>query len=251
MHKLFHINEKKLAYRFDRTQLILNIPVFAAAAALLVIVNVVMRLLSAPMELYRAVIYAVFFITAYSFIVALFITVISTGSIRANKKYSFIEITGGSIVFSQHEKTVRTRKGKKEYVKMWVMRLSDVEDVGTSGSCLVIKGKARYFCLPEDWLKYSVNENGSIEFERWWNDSYGGQIVHSVKIKDNYTFGERILRRILLCAEKQKITEQRREEFRRRMLTIAASMDKKRGIAPKYKEPPVRLPREGIKERKW
>lgn len=251
MHKLFHINEKKLAFRFDRMQLILNIPVFAAAAALLIIVNVVMRLMSAPVEFYRAVIYALFFVTAYSFIVALLITIISTNSIRANKKYSFIEITGGSIVFSQHEKTVRTDKGKKEYVKMWVMKLSDVEDVSASGSFLVIKGKARFFCLPEDWLTYTVNENGSIEFEHWWNDSYGGEIVHTIKIKDNYTFGERILRRILLCAEKQKITEQRREEFRRRMLTIAASMDKKRGISQKYKEPPVRLPREGIKERKW
>lgn len=251
MHKIFHINEKKLAFRYNKAQLILNIPVFAAAIALLIIVNVIMRLMTAPIELYRAVIYAAFFITSYSFAVALYIAAASTHSAAANKKYSFIEITGSSIVFSQHEKTVRIRGGKKEYVKMWVMKLIDVEDVCTSGSCLVIKGKARFFCLPEDFLRYSVNENGEISFERWWNDSYGGSIVHIVKIRDNYTFGERILQRIIFCAEKQKINEKRREEFRIRMLSIAAKMEKKRGISQKYKDPPVKLPREGIKERKW
>ena len=66
-----------------------------------------------------------------------------------------------------------------------------------------------------------------------------------------YHLAEQMTDELTACAEKQKITEQRREEFRRRMLTIAASMDKKRGISQKYKEPPVRLPREGIKERKW
>ena len=251
LHKLFRANEKKLAHRYNKRLLFLNIPSLAAATALLVIVNVVMRLLPSPMELYRAVFYSVNIFIAYSFGVCLAGSVISDIRLKGHRKHTYIEISDSSIVFSQYEKTVSEGGGKfSEYIKMWIMDLADVEDVYSDRDDLFIKGRARYFCLPADMLDYSVND-GKVEFAHWWNDSFGGQNVHTVKIHDNYTLGERILKRILICSEKYRTNEQKRKEYHDRMLAIAKSIDRKKGLQPRYKEPKRHLPREGIKERKW
>lgn len=250
-HKIIHVNEKKISLRYDRIQLILNVPVIAAALALIIIINVVMRAAEPPVELYRAVIYVIFAVTSYSFLISLLITVTAKRAVPAHKRNTYIELSNGMIVFSQYEKTVVTEFGKhEEHIEMWVMKLTDVEDAYVKRNSIVFKGRARYFCMPADWLRYSIGETGRIEFERWWNDVYGGKNVQEVKIRDNYTFGERIVKRVLYCAEKERIDEKRRADFRKRMLEIAGSIDKRKGLTLKYKDT-ARMPREGIKNRKW
>lgn len=250
-HKIIHINEKKMSGRYDKIQLALNIPVIAAAAALIIIVNVVMKAVTAPVGLYRVVIYAAFGVITYSFLVSFIITLTAKRAIPAHKRNTYIEISQGIIVFSRYEKTVITDSGKREeHIRMWVMKLTDIEDGCVKSDNIIFKGKARYFCMPADWLRYTVSSGGRIEFERWWNDEYGGENIHEVKIHDDYTFSERIVKRVLLCAERERIDEKRREDFKKRMLELAGSIDKKKGLTLKYKDP-RRMPREGIKERKW
>lgn len=216
------------------------------------ITNVVMRIVTTPLQLYRAVFYVTNVFTAYSFVVCLVSSLAATYSINGHKKHTYIEIFSDVIVFSQFDKTVKGSDNKyTDYIKLWVMNLSDVEDAYSDRGMLFVKGKARFFSMPQEFLKYSIDENGRIVFEHWWNNSYGGEDVQLVKVKDYYTLGERILQRIIFCAKKRRISEQRMAEFRERLLSIARKIERKKGLSQKYVEPPRRIPREGIKERKW
>ena len=251
MHKLFHVSKKKISALCTKFVLLLNIPTAAAAVALIVIVNVVMRGASVPIELYRTVFYAVDIFVAYSFVICFLNSLICGHMTEAHGKYTYIEISDGSLVISQHEKTVYGLFDSEEYVRMWLVKLSDVEDVYSDKGCLFIKSPARLFVMPERWLRYIIDDSGKICFEHPWNEDFGGEKVDLVKIKDYYPLGERILKRILFCAEKSRITEKRRAEFREKMLSIAKRSNRKKGLTQKYKEPRIRGPREGIKNRNW
>ena len=189
--------------------------------------------------------------TAYSFIVCTAGSIAATVGMKRHSMYTGVEIFSNAVVFSEHKKVVFTGDEAQEYIDFYIMSLSDVEDVGSDKGTLFVRGNARHFCCPEEWVRYSAGDNGEIAFEHDWNSEFGGERVDMVRIKDYYTLGERILRRILICAERYRTDERKREQFRERMLAIAKTIDKKKGLTRKYVEPERRLPREGIKKRNW
>jgi len=239
MDRVMRINEKRLARKYNIRILFVNLPAISVALALLVIVYVFIykNTHRPPDFLYRAVFYSFYAITGYSFAVCLAGTVISSVLIKAHKEHTYIEISDSLLVVSQHMQTVYRDRRFAHYKKMWVANLNDVTDAVCVKNRITITGKARYFYEDCNWLKYVKTENG-ISFERWWYDQNGGKTVNSVELIDFYSFGEHIAKRILRASHKVRERTRRREEFRRKMLAIAASAAPPTGIvAEKYKNP--------------
>lgn len=237
MHKIMHVDEKRLARKYNFRIFFVNLPAISVALALGAVVYIFIYKSPEPppVFLYRAVFYSFYALSGYSFISCLIGTVISEIMIKAHKENTYIEISDSLMVVSQHMRTIFSDGKFKHYKKMWVMNLNDVEDAVCIKNHITITGKARYFYENRDWLKYKNNENG-ISFDRWWYDSNGGKFVSSVDLIDFYIFGERIVKRILHASDKVRERARRREEFRKHMLGIAAGIKTPTGVVTeKYK----------------
>lgn len=251
MHKLIHINKKKMAAKSDKLLFLLNLPCICVFAALVVIVNVIMRFTAPPVSMYRVVFYTAFCCTAVSFVISVIVLSSSGRKIKNSGEYTYIEITDSAVVFSEHEKSVSDGKDYTEHIILSVIKLVDIEDAFTENGKIIVRGETKCFALPAKWLVYEISDTGKILFEREWNNTYGGETKKEARISDNFTFGDRIVKRILLCAAKCKTDERKRQEFHRKMLAAAAKVKKRTGLTQKYKEPPLHLPREGVKKRNW
>lgn len=237
MNKTFRINEKKLDSIFKRRLFLANLPSLSLVTALLVIVLIsVSSEVGIPSIIYKSIFFGTYFCTAYSFIVCVIGGILSDVSISSHKKHTSIEISDSLLIISELNRTVRCDGKLRHYKKLWIINLNDVESTEYYRNCIIINGKARYFCQDADWLGFERTENG-IDFDNWWYNSNGGKIVQSVEIHDYYTDGERIAQRIIYCRDKIAERTRKREEYRRRMLEIAKNTKHKRGISEKYIPP--------------
>lgn len=221
MHKMIRSSSRIIGKRFNKAMVMANIPSMALAAAMLVISLVIIRNTRAPDLLYSLLFLSLYITLAYSFAVTLVISGLASRSIEGHKKYTYIEILGEQMIVSEFAGSVRENGERKDYQRLWVMNLADVEQVACKRTKIVIKAKARKIEQRADWLEYVSDENGRAVFDYWWYNNGGGEDTGSVEIRDNYFYAERYAQRIIFCSEKQKETRIRREEFRRRMLEIA------------------------------
>lgn len=221
MHKMIHSSDRIIGRKFNRAIFALNVPSMTAAVILAAVSMIVIRNMHVAPELYK-IFFGVLYVTAaYSFAVTLVSSAIADRRIRGHKKYTYIEILGEEMVVSEYMDSAYENGRICDYRRMWVVALSDVEQVTCTRSKIIIKAKARKFEQRADWLDYSADEFGRVNFDYWWYNGGGGENIQSVEFKDNYTYAERIAQRIIFCSEKQKAREIKREEFRRRMLEIA------------------------------
>ncbi len=233
MHKMIRCSEKIIARRYNRILLLLNIPSAAAAAILVVISQVIIRHMHVAAELYRFFFLALYIIAAYSFVCTFLVSFTATRKINGHKKYTYIEILGEQMIVSEYTASAYAYGNTCDYRRLWVINLADVEQVTCTGSRMIIKSKARKIEQRADWLEYKADEFGRADFDYWWYNSGGGDIIQSVEIRDDYTYSERIAQRIIFCSEKQKQREIRRAEFRRRMLEAAGRKSEYRKKKPK------------------
>ncbi|MBQ5331701.1 MAG: hypothetical protein J6K92_00350 [Oscillospiraceae bacterium] len=222
MHKMFRCDNKKLSRGFDKIMLAVNIPSLTAIAALSIIYLLIIKRVSVPDDFFRLFITCFFFTCAYSFAVSVIVAVIANLRLTGHRKYTYIEIAGEQLVISRYVYTSSGDRGLTDFRRLWVMNLSDVEQVTCTRSRIIIQGKGRFFEAPAEWLDYSAGNSGKIDFDYWWYDEYGGSEVSSASFPDSFFYAENIAQRIILHSERQKKREIRKSEFRKRMLEIAA-----------------------------
>jgi hypothetical protein len=227
--------------RYNRILFLVNLPSISMIIAIFIIVMLfyVRGSVSIPEIMSEYVIYGVYFCVLYSFAVCLTGSIISGIFVKSHKKHTYIEISDSCLILSEHSTTVYCDKQLQCYKKLWVMDLNDIENVECLTGTIQITGKARYFDQKAEWLAYERTENG-VDFDNWWYNVNGGQEVHTVEIRDYYTNGERIAKRIRFCADKVTERTRKREEYRQRMLEIARNTKHKKGISDKYKPPNYR-----------
>ncbi len=228
MHKMFHSSKKLIGRRFDRIMLWAALPA-AAAALILVVISLMIRYSGGgvPDKLYVTIFAALYCTAAYAFVVSLIYGIIAGRKLEGHEKYSYIEILGQDMVVSEYTGSARIDGELMHYRRLWVMNLSDVEQVTCTRTRFKISGRARKFEQRADRLDYVSDDFGHIDFDNWQLNS-GGEEVTRIDIRDNYFYAESIARRIIYCSEKQKQREIRRAEFRQRMLEIARSGRKTR-----------------------
>lgn len=219
---MIHSDEKKLSRGFDKLMLAVNIPSLTAVSALSIIYLIIIRRTAVPDDFFRLYITCFFVTCAYSFTVSVIVTVITNLRLKGHRNYTYIEILGEQMIISRYVRSSAGEKGLIAYRRLWVMNLSDVEQVTCTRNKVIVKGKARFFEAPAKWLDYSCTENGRAEFDYHWYDEYGGREVAQAAFPDSFFYAERIAQRIIFCSEKQKKREIRRREFRQHMLEIAA-----------------------------
>ncbi len=228
MHKLIRCSERKISRRYNLLLLALNIPSITAAAVLAVISLLIIRNFYIPDELFGIFFTVLYCASLYSFAVTLMISAVATVKINGHKKYTYMEILGEQMIVSEYTSTVYEHDGFVDYRRIWLINLADVEQVTCTRNKIIIKGAARRIEQRADWLEYSSDELGRVDFDYWWYNDNGGDSIHSVEFKDNYTYAERAAQRIIFCSAKQKDYQLRRDEFRKRMLEIAGRKNKGR-----------------------
>ncbi|MBQ5319848.1 MAG: hypothetical protein J6K17_12205 [Oscillospiraceae bacterium] len=235
MHKMIRINEKRLAAKYNRRIFLAALPALSILISLLIVVLIfVIKLGTAlPQQMYRTIIYLAYAAIAYGFIVCLIGSVLEDILIRAHREHTYIHIADSVMVVSQHCRTVFRDWKWVHYKKMWVIKLSEVENAECIRNHITLTAPARYFNEDSSWLGYTKADEG-INFDRWWYDTNGGKNVDSLEITDFYTHGERIVRHILHCANKVRAREQRRAQFRREMLEIARNVNYPHKLKDRY-----------------
>ena len=235
MQKMIRVNEKRLAVKYNRRLFLASIPAVSIIVSLLAVVFIFVFWLNEkmPMEMYRTIFYAAYAACAYGFVVCLIGSIIEEVLIKAHREHTYIHIAGTVMVISQHTRSVFQDWKWVHYKKMWVVKLSDVENVECIRNHITINAKARYFNENAEWLGYSRNGDG-IAFDRWWYDSNGGKDVSVIEITDFYTYGERIARHITCCANKTREQEARRMAYHSEMMAIAKNANHPKKLTDRY-----------------
>lgn len=243
MKKVFKVNEKRISAKYNRRIFLLNLPSISVLLSLLAIVILFVILSDGgaymPDILYQCIVYGAYFCIAYSFVVCFIGSVVSDVILKAHKEHTYIEIADAYLVVSQHSQTVFTDGKRRSFKKLWIAKLTDIENVDFVKKHIVIYTNARYFHEDAEWLNYESTSDG-IDFDNWWYNSNGGATVDVIEVTDFYTHGERIVKRIEFCSKKITERENRREKFRREMLEIARNSKHKPGISEKYVPPKQR-----------
>ena len=237
MQKMIRVNEKRLAFKYNRRIFFAALPSLSVIVSLLgvVLIFVVKLHSNMPAEMYRTIFYAAYFACAYGFIVCLIGSVIEDILISAHMRHTYIQIAGSVMIVSQHTRSVYQDKKWIHYKKMWVVRLEDVENAECIRNHLTIIANARFFNENADWLAYSKNEDGSsISFDRQWYNTNGGKMVSKIEITDFYTYGDRIARHINHCAQKTREREQRRKAYHQEMMEIAKNINHPKYLRDRY-----------------
>lgn len=212
MHKLIRINEKKLRRRYNRRLFIACLPAVSIALTLHGLSLVSGG--SNPMFYYRFFFLMLNIAAAYAFAACLAGTVIINFVMRGHRRHTYIELFRSHLVVS---KTVETRYCDRRFIsykKLWVMPLTELEDVFCDKNIITVTGKARLISGQADWLGYTCGDDGSLKFDNWWYDENGGENVDSIEIGDYFLGAERIARRISFCAERSKLRRERYEEYK-------------------------------------
>ncbi len=238
---MIHVNEKRLAAKYNRRIFLASLPALSVIVSLLVIVVLFIFILDKdmPNEMYLTIIYAAYGSFAYGFLVCLIGSAAADILIHAHREHTYIQIAGTVMIVSQHSRSAFLDWKWVHYKKMWVVDLADVENVECIRDHLTITAKARYFHEKADWLSYHRTENG-IAFDRWWYDENGGKNVNCIEVTDFYTYGERIARHITHCASKTRDTAMRRQAFREEMLAIARNVKHPKELPDRYVPPDKR-----------
>lgn len=235
LQKMIRINEKRLAAKYNRRIFLASLPALSVLASLLVIVLVFVVKLDSelPQNMYRTIIYLAYFSAAYGFVVCLIGSFWEDILIRAHREHTYIQIADSIMIISQHSRTVYRDRKWINYKKMWIIKLSEVENAECIRNHITVNAPARFFHEDASWLGYTKNDEG-IAFDRWWYDRNGGKNVSVIEITDFYTHGERIVRHILHCADKVRAREEKRANFRREMLEIAKNVNYPHVLADRY-----------------
>ncbi len=243
MKKTIHCDRKRISAKYNRRLFLINLPSVAILISAFAIAAIFYYIAGdgsdIPNVLTTTLFYCLYFAAAYSFLVCLAGSIISHVFLKAHKEHTYIEISDSYLVISQHDQTVYSEGKFRSYKKLWIIHLKDVEQVECIKNHIVITAKARYFNENAEWLHYERGEDG-MDFDNWWYNKNGGKYVQSVEITDFYTYGERIVKRILFCSKKVIDRTEKRERFRREMLEIARNTKHRKGISDKYEPPKYR-----------
>jgi len=238
LHKMIRVNEKRLAAKYNRRIFLASLPALSVLISLLIIVLLFVVKLKTPLpqQMYRTIVYLTYGSIAYGFAVCLTGSILEDVLIRAHREHTYIQIADSVMVVSQHCRTVFHDWKWVHYKKMWVVKLSEVENAECIRNHITLTAPARFFNEDAEWLGYSRTDEG-IAFNRWWYDSNGGKNVNGIEITDFYTHGERIVRHILHCSVKVRDREQRRARFRSEMLEIARNVNYPHKLKDRYQPP--------------
>ncbi|MCM1578328.1 MAG: hypothetical protein NC078_05970 [Ruminococcus sp.] len=218
---MIHSDQRKIARRYNKLLLLLNIPSVTMGSALTIVSLLIIGKMEAPPELYR-MFYGVLYVTLmYALGVTAAVTAAMNRSLRGHRLYSYIEILGEQMIVSEYVSSARNNGELTDYKRIWVVKLADVEQVTCTERKMIIKTKARFIEDRADWLCYCDDGQGRADFDHWYFNN-GGKLVDRVEIRDNYFYAEAAARRIIFSSERQKVREMQRDEFRRRMKEIAA-----------------------------
>lgn len=218
INRIYRVNTNKLAAKYNRALLIVNLPSIAAVLTLLAVTLIND---GKPLTIfnYKVNFYILTAAVAVAFFTSLFSAVLTNPVLKGHSKETYIEICGGDMVISQFVESAKCEGRHLCYKKLWIIKMADIEDVFYTGRYIVISGKARLFTERSDRLRYSRTENG-IEFEHWWYNENGGQTLDYIQFRDYYPHGKWLTRRIFNTSEKYKAQQERRRKFNDRMMNI-------------------------------
>lgn len=237
---MIHSSKKIISRRFGRLMLVLNIPSITAAVILIFISFAVIKNNQIPEKIYSYYLFAAYAAAAYSFIVTLAVSIFADRCIKGHEKYTYIEITGPQMILSEYTGTANIDGELVDYRRIYLIDLAKVNEVKCTRSRMIVNSDVRRIEQRADWLDYTIDDYGKVDFDFWWFNSGGGEKRQSADIRDNYVFAERIAQRIIFCSEREKAAVIRREEFRRKMLEIA-EQTRKAKEAKRKKKPAERV----------
>lgn len=227
-HKMIRCSRKIIGARYDKAMLLLNIPTITAACTMAVISFLIIRNMSVPETFYRFFFGFLYGAVLYGFLTCFVVTVLQNRSLRGHGCYTYMELLGEQMIASEYIGSVYSLQGATDYIRLWVIRLADVEQITVTDKKITIKAKARLIEERADRLTYTADSVGRVEFDYGWFDNVGGKAVDSVELCNNYFYAERAAQRIIFSSRQQKRVEFDREAFRRRMLEIAEGKRKPR-----------------------
>ncbi len=239
MKKIFNIHSKRVSMKYNRTIFLLNLPSIGGLISFAIIVLLFYVWNISGTQLPPIILYCIligsYCCILYSFFVCLIGFITAKILLNAHEKHTYIEIDDIHLVVSKHTQTVFEKGKFKSYKKMWIFDLNDIDEVEYYKKHIIIYGKARYFHENTDFLSYTKTEKG-IEFSHWWYDKNGGKEVNIVEVPDFYSYGDRIIKKIMRSSTRIKERTDRRQKFHKKMLYIANNTDRKIGLTDRYTE---------------
>ena len=222
MTKFFCASEKKLKKRYNRNLFFLNI---LPLAILLTLAAVIFagRKTPQPLSYYYALIIILTCTVGYSFFSVWVGSLIMTRLLEGHTKHTYVQILNRHLVVSRYTQTQRQDGKPVIYKKLWIIRLTEIEDIYYYKRNVIVVAPARTLHEQADWLTYSHDRNG-VRFDNWWYDTNGGRRCGGVEIHDMFLNSRRVARTIQNASGRMLEKDAQRKQFRERMLEISKSV---------------------------
>lgn len=219
MHKLIRINEKKLRRRYNKRLFIACLPSVSIAVTLLAL-TVIKPWEETPFY-YRFFFMMLNIAAVYAFAACFAGTIIINLVLHGHRRHTYIELFRSHLVVSKAVETRYSSRRLVSYKKLWVLPLTELEDVFCDRNVITVTGKARLISDRADWLDYTCDEHDGLKFDNWWYDENGGSDVTTIEIGDYFLGAGRIADRISFCAERCKLRRERYLEYKEWLLAQA------------------------------
>lgn len=219
MTKYFAANEKKLKKRYNRWILILNLPPAATVLTLLAVMRAGIQS-AQPVSFYYGLTLILTGCVGYSFLTVWISSAVMTKALEGHRGHTYVQILNRHLVVSRHLQTIRLNGEKVAYKKLWLIPLSDIEDIYYYKQNVIVVAPARVLQERADWLTYTFDRNG-VCFDHWWYDSNGGKRAGGVEIPDMFLNARRVARTIENASGRMQQKDAERRQYRERMLEIA------------------------------
>lgn len=219
MTKLFRANQKKLRNRYNLRIFLLNIISVSVLGTMVVLAQMAKENFQ-PISYYYGLILVLTAAVGYSFVTVWIGSLIMTRRLEGHSEHTYVQLLNRHLVVSNYKQTVRMDGEPVVYKKLWVIRLSEIEDIYYYKRNVIVVAPARMLEQRAEWLTYTHNRSG-VRFDNWWYDSNGGKVTGGVEIPDMFLNPRRVARSIENASGKMQQKDAERREYRERMLEIA------------------------------
>lgn len=192
MNKFICIDTEKLRKRYRNRMIIISIP-FVQATLVIMCIVIFNNGKIQETDYYSFLSTLMVICWGSLFTIYLNATLYSSHLIKVQKMNTFIDLSQTTLIFSQHCQTVYQKLKPIYYKKLYIIKLSELEDITLVKGKITVSGKIR--CLTEraDRLLYNSDRNG-ISFDTWWFDYNSGTFLRSICILDNFKSTPKLLR---------------------------------------------------------
>lgn len=226
MTKHFKVSKKILKHRYNGRMFIINL------LPLCVVTTIAgsfffSKGIAKPVLYYYVISIIMTCCVGFSFFTLLIGSIISRRKQENHYEHTYVEISGNLLLVSKYVQSLIIDGERVCFKKLYIINLEDITDIYYYKKNLIVISPARMLFERAEWLTYQSDSFG-INFDRWWYDKNGGDIVNGVAIKNMFINTKRIARTISNASGKIKERFEERNKFREKMLSIAQYSASKR-----------------------